>query len=100
MQYGLKEDVVKDIQKIFKKYPEIKKVILYGSRAKGNYRFNSDIDLTLLGNELDLATLFRIETDLDDLLLPYKIDLSVFHKIENMALIDHIKRRGIPFYEG
>jgi type I restriction enzyme S subunit len=72
---------------------------LYGSRAKGNYRPNSDIDLTLKCKNVDLSTLFKIETDLDDLLLPYKIDLSIFHKIENQDLIEHINRVGVVFYE-
>jgi len=61
-------------------------VILYGSRARGNYRNGSDIDLALVGKELDLTTLFKVETELDDLLLPYKIDLSIHHKIENPDL--------------
>lgn len=100
MRYGLKEDTISVIQSIFSEYPQIKRAILYGSRAKGNYRLNSDIDLALIGNELDLTTQFKIEEDLDNLLLPYKIDLSVFHKIENPDLIDHINRRGVAIYEG
>lgn len=97
MQYGLSEEVIKGIQSVLRKYQKVEKTVLYGSRAKGNYRPNSDIDLTLFGNELDLATKFKIETDLDDLLLPYKIDLSVFHSIENLDLIDHINRRGARY---
>ena len=72
---------------------------MYGSRAKGNYRNGSDIDLTLIGKKLDLSKQFIIETELDDLLLPYKIDLSIYHKIENQDLIDHIKRVGSLFYK-
>ena len=97
--YGLKEKHIKAINSVFSKYPQIEKAILYGSRAKGNYRNGSDIDLTLVGNDLDLTTLFKIETKLDDLLLPYKMDLSILHKIENPDLTDHIKRVGITFYE-
>jgi predicted nucleotidyltransferase len=99
MKYGLKEHIIKAIQGVFAKYPQVENATLYGSRAKGNYRPNSDIDLTLKGENLDLSTLFKIETDLDDLLLPYKIDLSIFHKIENQDLIEHIDRVGISFYE-
>lgn len=99
MRYGLKEDIINVIQGVFSKHPQIERVILYGSRAKGNYRNNSDIDLALVGKKLDLSTQFKIETDLDNLLLPYKIDLSVLHKIENPDLVDHIGRRGVCFYE-
>ncbi|MCS6796683.1 MAG: nucleotidyltransferase domain-containing protein, partial [Raineya sp.] len=49
MKYGLPNSAIEAIQKVFSKYPEIEKVILYGSRAMGNYRVGSDIDLTLCG---------------------------------------------------
>ena len=99
MPYGLNENTIKAIHTIFASYPDIDEVILYGSRAKGNYRPNSDIDLTLKGEKLDLTTQFKIENELDDLLLPYKIDLSIYNSIENQNLTDHILRVGIVFYE-
>ncbi|HKJ32758.1 MAG TPA: nucleotidyltransferase domain-containing protein [Balneolales bacterium] len=98
MKYGLKNQTINSIEDVFVRYPQIEKVLLYGSRAKGNYRKGSDIDLTLMGNDLDLTTLFQIENELDDLLLPYKIDLSIYSKIENQDLLDHIKRVGLVFY--
>lgn len=67
-------------------------------RARDNYRDNSDIDLTLLGQNIDLTTLNKIETEIDDLLLPWKFDLSIYHHIENPALIKVIDREGITFY--
>lgn len=82
---------------MFKNYEQIEQVILYGSRAKGNHRPGSDIDLTLLGN-IETADLFKIETALDDLLLVYKIDVSIFQTIENEDLLEHIQRVGIEFY--
>ena len=96
--FGLKDIHINSIQSVFKNYSSVVKVILYGSRAKGNYKNGSDIDLTLVGNALDLSTLLKIENELDDLLLPHKIDLSIFHKIENPDLIDHINRIGVIFY--
>ena len=97
--YGLADKTMAAIQGVFVKHPSIEKVILYGSRAKGNYRNGSDIDLVLVGNELDLTQLFKIELELDDIMLPYKIDLALLHQIENKELIEHINRRGVVFYE-
>ncbi len=97
--YGLKEKHINAINSVFKKHAEIEEAILYGSRAKGNYRNGSDIDLTLKGEALNLSQLFKIETQLDDLLLPYKIDLSIFHKLENLDFVAHINRVGVSFYE-
>lgn len=99
MPYGLKDKHIVAINSIFEKYPKIEKAILYGSRAKGNYKNGSDIDITLKGDNLDLNTLIKIKIELDDLLLPYKIDLSIFFKIENPDLIEHINRIGIIFYQ-
>jgi predicted nucleotidyltransferase len=98
MPYGLKPDTIHAIQSVLAKFPQVEKAILYGSRAKGNYRIGSDIDLTLNGKDLDTALLLRIETDLDDLLLPYTIDLSLFRHIENPDLLAHIDRVGVNFY--
>lgn len=95
--YGLPEKTIIAIQKVFLKYPQVEKVILYGSRAKGNFRNGSDIDLVLLGEKLTLSDQFKIETDLDDLMLPYQLDLALYHQISNKDLIDHIDRVGVDF---
>ena len=97
--YGLEEEHINKINSVFKKYEDIEKVLLYGSRAKGNFKPYSDIDLTLVGSSLTLTELFSINTELDDLLLPYKIDLSIYHKIENRDLLEHIDRVGITLYK-
>ncbi|MCF2494357.1 nucleotidyltransferase domain-containing protein [Dyadobacter chenhuakuii] len=97
--YGLSEKTIIAVQNVFRKYPNVEKVILYGSRAKGNFRNGSDIDLVLVGDKLTLTDQFRIETELDDLLLPYRIDLALYHQIENEDLVGHIDRMGMVFFE-
>lgn len=98
-KFGLKQTTIDKINGVFSGHPQIEQVILYGSRAKGNYRGGSDIDLTIKGEAVTLTQLLKIETELDDLLLPYKIDLSLLHKIDDPDLIDHIRRVGIVFYD-
>lgn len=95
---GISLEAIQKIHSVLLEYPEIKKVILYGSRALGTFKNGSDIDLAIDSSELSLTTLLKIENELDDLLLPYKIDLSIMQKIENHELIEHIKRVGICFY--
>ena len=99
MEFGLETSVITDINNVFAKYPEIEKVVIYGSRAKGNYSNGSDIDLTFLGNSLDLSLLNKVENDLDELFLPYTFDISVFRYITNEDLIGHINRVGVVFYD-
>jgi len=95
---GLSHKVIKKIQQVFARHSNIDLVRLYGSRAKGNHRQGSDIDLTVMGDGLSSSQLLKIETALDDLLLPYKIDISLFRQIKTTDLIDHIQRVGIDFY--
>jgi len=74
-------------------------VLFYGSRAKGNFKPGSDVDLTLKGEKLTLKLLNKISLDLDALLLPYSFDISIFHQITNPDLIEHTKRVGAVFYK-
>ena len=99
MKYGLNPHVITDINKIFFKNLKIQKVILYGSRAMGNFREGSDIDLVIVGDQLSTQDLLQIENELDELMLPYKIDISLWHQIENSNLLDHINRVGVDFYQ-
>jgi len=100
MKYGLPQTAVVKICTVLSHYPQVEKAILYGSRAKGNYKNGSDIDLTLRGSkELTLNMLYRIMDELDDLFLPYIIDLSIFNNIHDPDVIEHIQRVGVTFYD-
>lgn len=83
---------------VFASYPVVEKATLYGSRAKGNFKPGSDIDLTLHGDALTTGLLAEIADSLDDLLLPYIIDLSIFTTLEHDQLRNHITRVGVEFY--
>jgi len=97
-KFGLNNHVIDLIQKVFSNYSQVEKVIIYGSRAKGTYKNGSDIDLTLIGNNIDLNILNQISLDLDDLILPYTFDLSIYRFIDNPDMISHIQRVGKHFY--
>ena len=98
MLSGLDDETVNRIRTVFQRHPEIRMVKLYGSRAKGNFTPGSDVDLALIGEELERELLNRIATELDDLLLPYSFDLSLSATISNPELIAHIERVGKVFY--
>ncbi|MBL4682308.1 MAG: nucleotidyltransferase domain-containing protein, partial [Pseudomonadales bacterium] len=103
-RFGLTASHIKKIQSVFFRFPEITQVLLYGSRAKGNYRPGSDIDLSIKTDvsknkaELNSNLLFEVIGALDDLDLAYGFDVSLFDQIENENLIDHINRVGVEFY--
>jgi len=99
MKFGLEDIVTRDIINIFSAFSQVDEVILYGSRAKGNYRTGSDIDIAVKGRQLDLSLLNSISLQLDDLFLPFTFDLSLYSQIDNNELVDHIKRVGISLYK-
>lgn len=95
--FGLKQNDITLINHCFSQFSEIEQVIIYGSRAKGNFKNGSDIDLTIIG-DLDYKAMLKLENLLDDLLLPYTIDLSLHRQISNSDLLNHIQRVGKVFY--
>jgi predicted nucleotidyltransferase len=99
IQFGLKQEDIDKINHVFARYEGIDSVIVYGSRAKGNFKAGSDIDLTIIENSISFPKFLEIENSLDDLLLPYKIDLSLKRKITTVDLLSHIDRVGKLFYK-
>lgn len=99
LEFGLKQKTIQDLKTCFEKFPSIEKVILYGSRAKGNYKNGSDIDITLFGEKLDSKTISNLEDEIEELYLPYKFDISIFSKIKNDDLKKQIEIYGKTFYQ-
>ena len=97
LEIGLTDILIEKIQNVFSKYKEIESAIVFGSRAKGNYRNGSDIDIALKGEiSFDLRT--KIALALDEIEIPFEIDLKVFNTISNQELIEHINRVGVSIY--
>jgi predicted nucleotidyltransferase len=99
MKYGLPDQAVNQICAVLAQYPQVDRAVLYGSRAKGNHKPGSDIDLTLHGSALTPQHCATIADALDDLLLPYSMDLSVFALLKHPELEAHIQRVGVVFFE-
>ncbi len=98
MIFGLRDDTIQKITSLFKKFPQIDRAIIYGSRAKGNFKEGSDVDLTLIGKDLNLTIINKIESEIDNFLLPYTFDISIYHQLDSKELINHIDRVGKTFY--
>jgi uncharacterized protein len=95
---GIHPDVISHICTIFSSFNQIDEAIIYGSRAKGNYKPGSDIDITLKGCGLDLHYVNQIRNKLDMLDLPQHFDVTVYSQINNPDLLAHIDRVGKLIY--
>lgn len=98
--FGLKDEQLQKIQQTLAQFESIQQAILYGSRAIGNYRPGSDIDLTLKGDNLTLRNIiFPLQDALDELYLPHTFDISIYSQIDHPELLQHIQRVGKIFYQ-
>ncbi len=98
-KFGLEENVIKDIVNILKKYPEVERAVIFGSRARGNYRKGSDIDIALFGDKLTSSINTKIFYEIEDLYLIYKIDLINFNTLlKEELLTKDILKEGVEIY--
>ena len=97
--FGLEASEMDKIIKSIASIEGVDKAVLFGSRAKGNYKLYSDVDISLVGKSLTYSDLLRLHSIIDDLLLPYEIDLNIFDLIQNENLKEHILRCGRVIYE-
>jgi len=98
MDIGLSDLQIEKIRAIFSKYSELENVILFGSRAKGDYKNNSDIDIALKGN-VSFTIRNKIFNDIEELYLPFYTDVIIYSQIDNQDLIHHIERVGVSIYD-
>ncbi len=85
------------IASVFARHPEVTRVRLFGSRAMGTNRPNSDIDIALWGR-IDVSLLGQIKLELDELPLPYTFDVVVYSQIKHDALKRHIDDYSRDFH--
>ncbi|HEX6982168.1 MAG TPA: nucleotidyltransferase domain-containing protein [Balneolaceae bacterium] len=99
MAFGLTEKQINQVKGELTEHPEITKVLIFGSRAKGTQREGSDIDLALVGESISHKALLNLKSGLNNLELPFIFDTVIYSDIKEDALKDHIDRVGIVFYE-
>lgn len=96
--FGLKSSDIDLIVKTLRRYPEVEEAMIFGSRAMGNYKPGSDVDIALKGNVTSHAVT-NISAELNEQLpLPYKFDVVAYSAITHKPLIEHIDQYGKQFY--
>ena len=95
MKYGLSKEVYDKIKKVIENNKEYK-IVLFGSRARGDYKETSDIDLAVLNN-ISRDEQYRIMNEIDMLEIAYKVDIVFVDSNTKAELIESIKRDGVEF---
>lgn len=95
MAFGLTKKDIELLNSAFEAYPEIEEVLVFGSRAMGNYKTGSDVDLAVKGADVSLRLISRLGALLnEELPLPYQFDVIDFATIDKPALTNHIVSFG------
>lgn len=98
-KFGLSEKVYSSMKEVFSKQPKVSKVIVFGSRAMGNFYTGSDIDLAVFTDENFCdKDYYKMLDEIDDLGLLYQIDFILYQKLKHENLKAHIDRIGKVFY--
>lgn len=95
-RFGLQREDIQQLLEVLYSLPEVEEVWLFGSRAIGNYRKGSDIDLAIKGHSLTHQQLLQLQLAIDDLWLPYYIDVLHYDTLSDDAVKAHIDQYGIP----
>ncbi|MGL5676762.1 MAG: nucleotidyltransferase domain-containing protein [Cellulosilyticaceae bacterium] len=91
------QDVLRKICEVAKQIDEIECIKLFGSRARGDHRNTSDIDLAVFGEHIDKEHFtYEIETRVATLL---EFDISYMEEIEDVVFKEQVEREGIVIYE-
>ena len=93
--FGLLKRDIDNILLGISKFPEIEKSVIFGSRAMGNYKKGSDIDICIFGEKINFRLVSRFSYELnEELPIPYFIDVLHFETLKNDNLKKHILENG------
>lgn len=100
MMYGLSDKDLDMLIKAVNEFPEIEETVIFGSRALGNYKKGSDVDLALKGSAISKRTVLGLSDLLNEVYpLPYFFDIVHYDIIKNPNLIKHIDDHGVVLYK-
>lgn len=97
--YGLLDRDIKYIIKALEQHDEIEKAIIFGSRAMGNYKKGSDVDIAIIGESVNRSIIYKLDDCLNEVYpLPYFFDIIQYNAITNENLINYIDNEGKVIY--
>lgn len=99
VEFNLDKKIVEEIYEIASKYKSIRKILLFGSRARKDNSPKSDIDLAIYIDDysFDLSDfIYDIENNTSTLL---EFDFNNINEIDDSFFIEQVEREGIPIYE-
>ncbi|ENK1244263.1 nucleotidyltransferase domain-containing protein [Clostridium botulinum] len=95
---GISLQLFEEIRNSILKNPKINKAVIFGSRARGDYKKTSDIDICIYGKDIQNMDINLLEDSLNEINTPLDFDIVYFDKISKEALKINIEKDGILIY--
>ena len=100
MEFGLNDTDLAYIIAVIGDFEEIEKAVIFGSRAKGNYKTASDVDIAVFGKNISFSSIAHLHSRLEEEgPLPYFFDIVDYTHSTHKELKDHIERVGKTIFE-
>lgn len=97
--FGLKQGELEKICSIISTEQNVEDAFIFGTRAKGNYKAGSDVDIALKGKGITYEMLTNLSYLLnEETAMPYKFDLLNYENLKNKELKEHIDRVGVSIF--
>ena len=99
MSFGIRSEDIDYIVETIKYFPEVDKAIIFGSRAMGNFKKGSDVDIALFGDKVNFSIVAKIKEKLqEESPMPYLFDIVDFTHSNSTTLKEHIQEYGIELF--
>lgn len=101
LQYGLSEDIINQLRGVLATQGNLHRAEIFGSRARGDFKPSSDIDLAVYGDDgFKFDDYARLLGQIDELPIIFKVDVVDVAGVDKPALLESIQRDGVIFWEG
>ncbi|MDD2402582.1 MAG: nucleotidyltransferase domain-containing protein [Clostridia bacterium] len=99
MRVGLDDKIIDSITDVIKKY-KVDKAVIFGSRARGDYKKTSDIDIAIYSKSMTYLDLNLLRDQLDQLYIIYKMDIVQMERLTNKKMIENVEKDGEVVFSG
>lgn len=100
LKFGLSTEILDELRQVFSRFPAIDRVLIYGSRARGDFRPGSDIDLMVLAPTMASPEFAQLWMALDDLPIIFRLDVSLCQEVDHPKLMRNMLADGVTLYQG
>ena len=95
---ALRDQDLAVLRHTFGRFPWVREVRLFGSRATGHARRASDIDLAISAPDATADQWLELTDAIEETPIIFEFDVVRTERIDNTRLMEKLAREGVPIY--